>query len=101
MAGLELARDELVEAGFELVAVVGEDALEAPARLRELGGDPPGELGGLLCAWVTGWADDQIGPAVARVDVDRGQLPDIPVGALQATDLEAVDADQFAGRLNG
>ena len=56
----------LVEAlAAVLVAVVGEHALEPPARPLELPGDAAGELGGLGAGWVALLADDELGPGIA------------------------------------
>src|SRR5215204_3921454 len=80
-------------------AVVGQYALEPPAGSAELAGDAAHKPRGLDGAGLSAWADDQVGPGVAGGDVDRAQLPDRPVGAVQAADEEAVDADQLAGPL--
>ena len=45
-------------------------------------------------------ADDQLGPGVGGVAVDRGELPDRALGATEAADVEAVDPDQLAGPLD-
>src|SRR5207344_662048 len=41
--------------------------------------------------------DHQLRPAEGGGDVDRGELPDLALGAPQATDVEAVDPDQLTG----
>src|SRR5207247_937887 len=99
-AGLERG-DRLLEGpAAKLVAVVAEDALELPAGLLKLAGDTAGELGGLAGVRVVAAADDQLGPGVGGVAVDRGQLPNGTVGALQPPDVEAVEADQLARPLD-
>src|SRR5438067_783068 len=65
----------------ELVAVVGEDALEPPAGLLQLRCDAAGELRGLGGGRVALLADHKLGPGVGAVAVDRGQLPDRAGGA--------------------
>ena len=93
--------DRGVEVGaFELVAVVGEDALEPPARLFELARDALGELGGLLRGRVALAADDELGPGEGGVDVDRGQLPDGALCAAKPPQVEAVDPDQLTRMIN-
>src|SRR6185295_6699708 len=56
-------------------------------------GERGGELDGRSC----GRADDEVGPGVGAVAVDRGDLPDGAGGTMQATDEEAVDADELTG----
>jgi hypothetical protein len=65
--------DRLVEwLALEFVAVVPEDALEPPARPLEVTGDAAGELGGLGGGGIVVAADDEFGPGVGGVAVDRG-----------------------------
>jgi hypothetical protein len=71
--------------------------LEPPAGVSELAGDAAGELRGLLGGRIVVGADDELGPGESAVAVDRGQLPDGAVGALEPADEEAVEADQLAG----
>jgi hypothetical protein len=85
---------------LELVAVVAEDALELPAGSLQLAGDAAGERRGLLRARVARGADDELGPGEGGEAVDRGQLPDGAVGALEAADEEAVEADELARPLD-
>ncbi len=99
------ARAETLDAGveeraLELVAVVGEDAFEPPASRLQLARHAPGELRGLLCRRVALAADDELGPGERGADVDRGQLPDRTLGPAQASDVEAVEADELAGPLD-
>ena len=80
----------------ELVAVVGEHALKLPARGLEFCCDSAGQGGGVLDGRPGRGADGQIGPRVAGVGVDRGDLPDRAAGAVQPPDKETVQADQLA-----
>src|SRR4051812_11267285 len=99
-ADLGLARAELRdrrrEAPLEFVAVVAEHALEPPAGLAQGAGDALSEATGLTPVGSGVLAADQLGPRKARVRVDRGQLPDGPLRAVQPADVKAVDADQLA-----
>ena len=45
-------------------------------------------------------ADHELGPGEGGGDVDGRQLPDRALGATQAPDVEAVDADQLARPLD-
>src|SRR5712691_3846681 len=94
--GAQALERRVEERTLELVAVVGEDALEPPAGGLELARDPAGELRGLLGGRVALPADDELGPGEGGVDVDRAQLPDRALAAAQAPDVETVDADQLA-----
>ncbi len=61
------------DAGAKLTAVIGERPFEPPARGREVGRDPPRELGGLLARGVALDAGDEFGPGEGGGgDVDRG-----------------------------
>ena len=82
----------------ELVAIVGEHALQVPTGALELCGDPAGQRGGLLDGRSRRWADDEIGPRERVVGVDRGDLPDRTLGAVQAADKEAVIPTSSPGR---
>jgi len=85
------------ELALELVAVVREEALQAPACGLEVSRYPASQLGCLLRARIALLGDHQLRPAEGRGDVDRGELPDLALGAPQAADVEAVDPDQLAG----
>src|SRR5712691_727230 len=98
--GAQALERRVEERTLELVAVVGEDALEPPAGGLELARDPAGELRGLLGGRVALPADDELGPGEGGVDVDRAQLPDRALAAAQAPDVETVDADQLARALD-
>ena len=100
MAGAEALEGLSEGDAAKLVGVVGEHALQAPAGGLQLAGDAPGEPAGLLRRRVVLRADDELGPRKRRGDVDRCELPDRAVGALQPADVEAVDADQLARALD-
>jgi hypothetical protein len=68
-----------------------------PVGGLQLTRDAAGEAAGLQGGGVALLADHELGPGERRCDVDRGQLPDRALGALQPPDVEAVDADQLAG----
>ena len=95
-------RDRVAEMVGELVAVIGEDALQTPAGLAQGASDAVREAAGLAVVGARAVAADQFGPREAAVGVDRGELPDRALGAVQPTDLETVDADQLArpGRID-
>ncbi len=86
-------------AASELAAVIREDALEPPAGRRELRGDAASQARGLLAGGLAPGAADEVGPRIGRADVDRRQLPDRPLRALEAADEEAVHADELAGAI--
>ena len=85
------------EVALELVAVVGEQPLQAPAGGAQISGDATGQPRGLLGGRVAALGDDKLRPNERGADVDRGELPDRSLGALQPADVEAVDPDQLAG----
>jgi hypothetical protein len=91
VSSAELAECGAECAGAELAAVVGEQALQAPARRLQLGGDAAGEPRGVPAGRVALCAADELGPGVGGGDVDRGQLPDRAFGAGEPADEEAVD----------
>jgi NAD(P)-dependent dehydrogenase (short-subunit alcohol dehydrogenase family) len=74
---------------------VGQDPVEPPAMAGQVGGHPTGERGSLRRRWVE-QRRGQLGPDVRAGEIDRGVLPDLPGGARQAPDVEAVEADQLA-----
>ena len=82
-----------------LAAVVGEHALQPPARGLQLGRDAAGELGGLLAGRVAARAADELGPGIRGVDVDRGQLPDGALRPGEPADEEGVHAHELAWTL--
>ena len=90
------------ELALELVCVVAEEALQAPARIAELAGDVPRKARGLLCGGIARGrlGDHELGPGERGGDVDRRQVPVRPLGAAQAPDVEAVDPDQLAGMID-
>src|SRR5262249_53914207 len=67
-----------------------------PTGLLQLGCDAAGERRGLRGSRSRGRADNEVGPGVGAVAVDRGDLPDGAAAAVQASDEEAVEADQLA-----
>src|SRR5271165_1165166 len=81
----------------ELVAVVREHPLQAPAGALQLAGNAEGELACLSCGGIALLADHQLSPGVGGAHVDRGELPDRAVGSFQPTHVETVDSDQLAG----
>ena len=84
-------------AATELAAVVAEHALKAPAGVLQFCGDagvPAPRVRDRRSRW---WADDEVGPRERAVGVDRGDLPDRALRAMQAPDEAAVKTDQLAG----
>jgi hypothetical protein len=63
----------------------------------EIGCDASCEAAGVGGGWLVVGAGDELGPGVAGVAVDRGQLPNRVAGAAQPADVEAVHPDQLAG----
>ena len=59
-----------------LVAVVAEDALEAPTGLLQVARNATRKLRGLRRDGIVVRADDKLGPGKGGVAVDRAQLPD-------------------------
>jgi hypothetical protein len=100
VAGTELLETAGELASTELVAVIGEHPLQAPASGLELMRDASCELAGLLGDGVRVLADHELRPGVGGSDVDRCELPDRALGALQAPDVEAIDPDQLTGPLH-
>jgi hypothetical protein len=93
--------DRGVEAlAAKLVAVVGEGAFQPPAGGLQLAGDTTREQGCLRRGRVALLADDELGPGIGGVEIDRRQLPDRTRGPTQAAEVEAVDADQLAGMVD-
>ena len=64
--------------------------------MLKVGGDPLGQAAGVLGVDAVVVGGDEVGPRVGAVGVDRGDLPDGAGRAVQAPDVEAVDADQLA-----
>ena len=82
----------------ELVAVVGEHAVEVPAGVAQLAGDAAQPSGrSARRSGPAPWQRTSSAQAKRAVGVDRGELPDGAVGAVQTADVEAVDPDQLAG----
>ena len=93
--------DRGVEAlAAKLVAVVGEEAFQPPARGLQLASDTTRERRCLRRRRVALLADDELGPGKGGVDIDRSQLPDRTRSPPQAAEVEAVDADQLAGTVD-
>ncbi len=84
------------ELSGELAAVIGHDRLECPASSRQVGRDTVRQCGGEPRLGVFDRAAMQLGPTPRRADVDGGVLPHRALGALEATDIEAVHLDQIA-----
>ena len=64
VAGFELVGYEMVEAGTELIAVIGENTLKLPAGVVQVLGDSAGELTRLGGAGIACGAHNEVGPAV-------------------------------------
>ncbi len=75
---------------------VGEGPLETPAHGREVGGHPSRQAAGVPRAGVER-RRVQLGPGVARREVDGGVLPDPALRAAQASHVEAVEAHELTG----
>jgi hypothetical protein len=87
--------DRVAELVGELVAVIGQDALQTPAGLAQGASDALREAAGLALVGARAVAADEFGPREGAVGVDRGELPDRALGAVEPTDVETVDADQL------
>ena len=87
--------DGLRKVALELVAVVAEHFLQLPAGGLQLPCDTSGEDAGLSGGGVALLADHEFPPGVGGGDGNRGELPDRALGALQSSDVEAVDPDQL------
>jgi hypothetical protein len=97
VAGTERAQAAGEVEVSELVAVVGEHALQAPSAALQVASDAAGERGGVRDGRAVGRRANEVGPGERAVGVDRGDLPDGAFGVGEAADEEAVDADQLAG----
>jgi hypothetical protein len=75
VAGAQVVQRVVEDGTSELGAIVGQDTFEAPAVGCQIGGDSPGQGRGPPGRWVER-ADVQLGPDVARGQIDGGVLPD-------------------------